>query len=316
MRIHLEDPNVLAQDNATELVIHLLEATGRHVLAIADDLLEQVRALLTEATNGAYRQRLEEALDRTIAERDSRDRTVTPGTPPFPHAEVALTPHASEHCVFTVPPERVREWLHEPLFLITENDIDGVLVIAASRGLDRGDLLAAMNRGWVRINGRGGTGEIPPRLDRWHPLERLFVLIDSDRNIWEGPISRKANEIKDLCETAGIPCHVLARREAENHLPLSLLTASATQQGRASAQLRRGLRTLQQQTPEQRWVIPLDSFFADQRPNGPSGRRWASDRCKRWLRERLDELEAGPAELEPEALQHLTDLVDELERWL
>lgn len=319
MRIHLDDPDVLALEEAAEIVIDLLRGTGggRHVLAIADQLLEQVRALLADSTRGPYRVRLEEALERATAERDAVDRTVVPGTrPPFPHAEIALTPHASEHCVFTVPPERVEAWLHEPLFVLTENDIDGELVVAASRSRGRDELRAAMTLKWVRINGRGGTGEIPPRLERSHPLERLFVLIDSDRNTWGGPIARKAEEIRKLCEIAGIPCHVLARREAENHLPLSLLNSSATRQGQATAQLRRGVRALEQQTPEERWVVTLDSFFADQHPRGRTGNRWGSVRCKRWLRELLAELGAGPAELEPEALEHLDDLLDELGRWL
>lgn len=319
MRIHLDDPDVLEGDTAAELVIALLWSIGdgRHVFAVADRLLERVRTLLTDATTGSFRRRLEEALDRAVAERDSVDRTVVPGKrPPFPHAEVARTSNAIEHCVFTIPPERVKDWLHEPLFLLTENDIDAELVIAASRGLGRDVLLAAMEREWVRVNGRGGTGEIPPRLHRSHPLERLFVLVDSDRNTWEGPIAVKAEEIRGLCESAGIPCHVLRRREAENHLPLALLNSSATLQGRASPQLKRGVRALEKLPAHERWVIPLDHFFADQQPKGRVGRHWANDRCKSWLRELLPECGAGRAEFEPEALEHLTGLLDELERWL
>ncbi|WP_181197656.1 hypothetical protein [Enhygromyxa salina] len=311
---------MLAREDASELVVALLQATGngRHVLAIADALVERVRALLIEGTRGGFRRRLEEALDRALAERDSHDRTVPPGARPlFPHAEVALAPGPSEHCVFTVPPERAQDWLHEPLLLITENDIDGELVVAGARGLDREVVLAAMSRAkeWLRVNGRGGTGEIPPRLCRSHPLERLFVLIDSDRDTWEGPISKKAEEIRVLCKNEGIPCHVLRRREAENHLPLSSIHESATLQGRASRQLIRGARALERQPAEARWVTPLDTFFAEQEPESTI-HRWGSTRCKRWLRGLLSELSDGKAELDVEALDHLTDLLDELERWL
>lgn len=319
MRVHLDDPDVLAQDEAAELVVALLQATGdgRHVLALAEQLVDRVRALLADETGGAFRRRLEEALDRALAERDALDRAVAPGTrPPFPHAEIALASHASEHCVFTVPPDRVRAWLHEPLFLLTENDIDGVLVVAAARGLNRAELIAAMEREWVRVNGRGGTGEIPPRLQRSHSMERLFVLVDSDRDIWNGPISKKAEEIRDLCEDAGIPCHVLLRREAENHLSLALISSSATLQGRASAQLKRGARALERHLLNERWVTPLDEFFADQRPQSSTANHWGASRCKRWLRELLFELGDGRAELEPEALNHLAGLLDELERWI
>lgn len=316
MRIHLDDPLVLARDDAAELVVTLLLTTGdgRHVLAIADELLAQVRTILSQATQGSFARRLSEALDRAEAERDTIDRTVVPGTrPPFPHAEIAVAAGSSEHCVFTVPPERVGAWLHEPLFVLTENDIDGVLILAAAFGAGRDSIHNAMTREWVRINGRGGTGEIPPRLQRSHSLERLFVLIDSDRDTWGGPVSNKATEIQGLCKAAGIPCHILARREAENHLPLSLIAASAIQQGRASDQLKQGCRTLKHRRPEERWVTALDSFFAD---CGSGAKRWESARCKKWLRELLPALASGAAELEPEALEHLTTLLDELERWL
>jgi len=325
LRVHLDDPSVLACDGAGELVVALLQATGdgRHILAIADALVERVRTLLSEETGGALQRRLKEALERALAERDVLDRTVPPGTrPSFPHAEIAL-PHNSspnEHCVFRVPPERARAWLHEPLFLITENDVDGALVSAAARGLGRDVVSEAMSqpREWIRVNGRGGTGEIPPRLRRSHPLERLFVLVDSDRDTWEGPASKKAEEIRRLCEEFGIPCHVLLRREAENHLPLSVIRESAPHQGRASRQLIRGAQTLEHEEhkdPEARWVLALDSFFAKQKPKSPA-HRWGSRRCKRWLRGLLFDLGEGRAELDNEALDHLTNLLDELERWL
>jgi hypothetical protein len=105
----------------------------------------------------------------------------------------------------------------------------------------------------------------------------------------------------------------LARREAENHLPLDLLSSSAPTVGRASQQLIRGVRALRQRPDTERWVLPLDSFFAK---NRGKNHRWGSERCKKWLRELLLALETGTAELESDALEHLTDLLDELERWL
>jgi hypothetical protein len=321
LRVHLDDPAVLAGEGAAWLVVGLLQATGngRHVLALAEPLVGRARELLEAQTKGAFRQQLEEALERALAERDALDRTVAPGArPAFPHAEIAFTDHPSEHCKFRVPPERALDWLREPLFLLTENDIDGGLVVAAARGLGRANLLAAIgsDREWIRVNGRGGTGEIPPRLHSSRPLERLFVLVDSDRDIWDGPISKKAKEIEELCKNAKIPCHVLRRREAENHIPLSSLHDSATRHGRVSAQLKRGARGLERLSDEQRWIIPLDTFFAEQRAGGSTSHHWSADRCKKWLRELLCDLRDGRAKFEDDALEHLTNLLDELERWL
>ena len=54
---------------------------------------------------------------------------------------------------------------------------------------------------------------------------RLVTVIDSDR---KGPVStesQSARRLRRTCEDHGLPCWVLAKREAENYLPRVLLDA-------------------------------------------------------------------------------------------
>ena len=61
------------------------------------------------------------------------------------------------------------------------------------------------------------TGRVPYR-------PRLVAVIDSDRKGPGDPESRDARGLRDTCEEHGLSCWVLAKREAENYLPRSLLS--------------------------------------------------------------------------------------------
>ena len=54
---------------------------------------------------------------------------------------------------------------------------------------------------------------------------RLVAVIDSDRKHPGDSESRDARRLRATCEEHGLPCWVLAKREAENYLPRVLLAA-------------------------------------------------------------------------------------------
>ena len=56
------------------------------------------------------------------------------------------------------------------------------------------------------------------------PRPRLVAVIDSDRKGPGDPESRYARRLRNTCDAHGLSCWVLAKREAENYLPRSLLS--------------------------------------------------------------------------------------------
>ena len=79
----------------------------------------------------------------------------------------------------------------------------------------------------VQFDSVGGKGQMADEVDRrtqdrpYRP--RLVVIVDSDR---KGPADEVSNEAQALfrkCANLGVPCWVLAKREAENYLPGILL---------------------------------------------------------------------------------------------
>ena len=117
----------------------------------------------------------------------------------------------------------------EPLAILVENHFsDGAFLKRVATELDKPLHKYCRVRGEpVRIDGLGGKGQMVVEVERrtqgkrYRP--RLVAIIDSDR---KGPTDEASNEARALrrkCENLGIPCWVLAKREAENYLPGILL---------------------------------------------------------------------------------------------
>ncbi len=130
-----------------------------------------------------------------------------------------------------LPPEQACRLADEPLVILVENrDSDGAFVERIVAELDK-----LLHRIWrregqpIRFDSVGGAGQMPQEVDGrtsavpYRP--RLVAVIDSDRKGRGAPESRDAQRLRQACDRHGVPCWVLAKREAENYLPRVLLGA-------------------------------------------------------------------------------------------
>ena len=126
-------------------------------------------------------------------------------------------------------PEDAARLSEEPLVILVENrNSDGAFVKRVVIELDKPLDKYRKNRGEpVQFDSVGGKGQMADEVDRrtqdrpYRP--RLVVIVDSDR---KGPADEVSNEARALCRKCanlGVPCWVLAKREAENYLPGILL---------------------------------------------------------------------------------------------
>lgn len=120
---------------------------------------------------------------------------------------------------FVVTPEDAGRWAEQPLQVLLENTRDSVLVRLAARVTTSPRLQRALDEGWLKPDGCGGTGEVHNRVKDATLMDRLFVLIDSDREEPNGAPSGKASKICEGCGNAGVEVYVLRRRELENYVP-------------------------------------------------------------------------------------------------
>ncbi len=127
-------------------------------------------------------------------------------------------------------PEDAIRLAEEPLVIFVENRIsDGAFVERVVVELDK-SLLRLWRRpgGPIRFDSLGGKGQMLEEVERrtqgqrYRP--RLVVVIDSDREGPDDADSSDAQNLRHKCETRGVICWVLAKREAENYLPRILLS--------------------------------------------------------------------------------------------
>ena len=128
-------------------------------------------------------------------------------------------------------PENAARLAEEPMVVLVENrDSDGAFVERIVADLDR-----SLNHVWhqsgepIRIDSRGGMGQMPAEIERrtrdlpYRP--RLIAIVDSARKAPGDAESNAARRLRRKCESACVPCWVLAKRESENYLPGILLNA-------------------------------------------------------------------------------------------
>ena len=122
-------------------------------------------------------------------------------------------------------PEDAVRLADAPLVILVENRVsDGTFVKRVVTELDK-----SLHGLWrrpgdpIRFDSSGGVGQMLAEVERrtqgrrYRP--RLVVITDSDR---KGPGDKVSPAVRALCrrcKALGVPCWVLAKREAENYLP-------------------------------------------------------------------------------------------------
>ena len=149
-----------------------------------------------------------------------------------PHERrIRVTAQPEEEGEDELTPELASRVAEEPMVVLVENRFsDGAFVERIVADLDR-----SLNRVWnrpgepIRIDGPGGVGQMQAEVERrtrdlpYRP--RLIAIVDSDRKAPGDAEGDAARRLRQYCESACVPCWVLAKREAENYLPRILLNA-------------------------------------------------------------------------------------------
>lgn len=148
-------------------------------------------------------------------------------TPAPPGRRLCVTAHPVEQD--ELAPEHACRLADEPLVILVENrHSDGPFVERVVKELD-----PCLRRLWgrpgapIRFDSLGGRGQMQREVEnraQVTPRPRLVAVIDSDRKGPGDPESRYARRLRNTCEAQGLSCWVLAKREAENYLPRSLLS--------------------------------------------------------------------------------------------
>ena len=146
-----------------------------------------------------------------------------------------VAPHGRRIRVTTQPvtagelsPEDAARLAETPLRILVENrESDGAFVKRIVAELDK-----TLHKLWSRLgqpmefDSVGGKGqmrlEVERRFQGSKHRPRLVAVIDSDRKGPADSASDQAHKLRRICEKRGVPCWVLAKREAENYLPRML----------------------------------------------------------------------------------------------
>lgn len=149
-----------------------------------------------------------------------------------------LDPHTRRVRVTTHPaapdeltPEQACRLSDQPLVILVENrDSDGAFITRVVAELDKSVRGVLMREGEsIRFDSVGGEGQMAQEVEkrasevRYRP--RLVAVIDSERKGPGDSESGNAQRLRETCAKHGLPCWVLAKREAENYLPRVLLAA-------------------------------------------------------------------------------------------
>ena len=147
---------------------------------------------------------------------------------PAPHTRrLRVTAHPA--AADDLAPEPASRLAAEPLVILVENrESDGAFVKRVVTELDK-----SLHSVWrregepIRFDSVGGAGqmlqEVQRRTDAVPYRPRLVAIVDSDRKGPGASESRNARLLREFCDEHGLPCWVLAKREAENYLPHVLL---------------------------------------------------------------------------------------------
>ncbi|MDM8549526.1 hypothetical protein QUF72_05590 [Desulfobacterales bacterium HSG2] len=146
---------------------------------------------------------------------------------------ITLTPEKDNE--FT--PEDAFKFLTSPVHVVVENyDSDRTFLEAVIRAYKKEELRVAIDNEWIIIEGMGGIGQIPNRIDAYYESHKdayyessqnvkLYILVDSDREHPGDAHSSQAEKVFEKCKEKGIEGNltILYKRAIENYLPLNAL---------------------------------------------------------------------------------------------
>ena len=149
-----------------------------------------------------------------------------------PHTRrLRVTAHPDPATADELAPKQAWRLVDEPLVILVENrESDGAFVERVAKEIDRSlhDLRQLEGKP-IRFDSVGGAGqmrrEVRSRTGAVPYRPRLVAVIDSDRKGPGDAESHDAGRLRKACDRHGLPCWVLAKREAENYLPRALLAA-------------------------------------------------------------------------------------------
>ena len=147
-----------------------------------------------------------------------------------------LAPHGRRLRVTPCPngrdelePEDATRLVEEPLVILVENRYsDGAFVKRIMTELDKSLHQLRLRPGRpIVFDSLGGAGQMKQEVEllmKGKPYRpRLVAIVDSDRKGPEDTNGAVAQVLHSKCETLGVPCWILAKREADNYLPRVLL---------------------------------------------------------------------------------------------
>jgi len=143
---------------------------------------------------------------------------------------IAISIQSDNISAFT--PQDALEYLNAPVYIIVENfKSDKFFLKALIHAYRSRELNRALQKDWLRIEGVGGIGEIPKRIDdyfenhqRFPP--KLYIFVDSDRQFPGDDYDDNAKKVIETCEKYNIVERtILYKRAIENYLPLEALQA-------------------------------------------------------------------------------------------
>lgn len=202
-------------------ILHRIE-DGWHVWDLTDTPdAEAVEATTWGSDAGRQGSRLRELLVK------STSRSAWTLAPHTRRLRVTAHPVAADE----LTPEQAYRLADEPLVILVENrDSDGAFIARVVTALDK-SLHGVRSRDGapIRFDSVGGADQMPQEVESraeavpYRP--RLVAVIDSDRKGPGDSESKNARRLRKACNRHGLPCWVLAKREAENYLPRVLLGA-------------------------------------------------------------------------------------------
>lgn len=218
MRVRFDDLDVFdcgdrgIYDQLQKLFLRVYR--GQHEIEIDDPEAVLASEFMSVACAAMHRPHWEELLRRSPGD------PFAPADKPERRAVVTQRQGEPDDVVaFRIAPEKAGDWAEQPLRVLLENIRDAVLIRLAAHVSASVPVHAALEEGWLEPEGCGGTGEVQRAIESARHPQRLFVIIDSDRDEFGGEPSEKARRIDSACARASIPVHVLERRELENYVP-------------------------------------------------------------------------------------------------
>jgi len=192
-------------------------AMGQHLLCIDGDPDEIIKSdFFDQAVAPMDRVEWEELIRRSLYAID----TLYPENDCMACEEPkAILSLSVENKTKHLTPNNVGEWAEQPLTLFLENADDWQLFEGFVCAFERDKIQQSLEQKWLKIDGRGGKGEVLKSVQRIQKYERIIVFLDSDRTPQLESESDVAKKTEQECQAKFQPCHISSKREIENYIP-------------------------------------------------------------------------------------------------